>query len=132
MVFVGNAINYMALIILVVAAIKMIVILVSPKAWLNIVVKKVWAKPILTMIITLILAGVSLYYLIGAGITIAEIFAVMLFMSLLAAVGVAVYAKEMLGSANKLLANRNILKKSWLYIIIWIALIVWGFYALFS
>jgi len=132
MVFVGNAINYMALIILVVAAIKMIVILVSPKAWLNIVVKKVWAKPILTMIITLILAGVSLYYLIGAGITIAEIFAVMLFMSLLAAVGVAVYAKEMLGSANKLLANRNILKKSWLYIIIWIALIVWGFYALFA
>ena len=112
--------------------IKMIVILISPKAWLNGVVKKIWGKPVLMMIVCLILAGISLYYLTVAGITIVEIFAVMLLFTLLIAVGVAVYAKEIVGLAGKLLANRNILKKSWLYIIIWIALIVWGFYALFA
>ena len=131
MVFTGSAIEYMALIFLAVATLKMIVILISPKVWMNGVVKKVWGKPVLMMIVCLILAGVSLYYLTVAGITIVEIFAVMLFFSLLAAVGVAVYAKEVIGLANKLM-NRSILKKSWLYIIIWIALIAWGFYALFA
>ena len=47
------------------------------------------------------------------------------------AVGVAVYAKEVLGVARKLLKDRKIIKRSWLYLILWIALMIWGFKELF-
>lgn len=117
-------IEIMALIIAVAAAIKILVILVSPKLWVNLV-KKVWFSPLLIGILSLVLAIISLYYLIQAGITIVQIFAVMLFISLLAAVGVAVYSKEVVGIAVKLLKDRNILKKAWFYIIIWIVLLIW-------
>jgi len=131
MVFESNAINILALIFLAVVTIKLVVILISPKAWMNGVVKKVWAIPMLTGIVSLILAVVSLYYLLGAGITIVEIFAVMVFFSLLAAVGISVYYKDVMALAAKLMKDKAIIKKSWLYILIWIALVAWGFYALF-
>ncbi len=130
MAFTGTSVEILALIFLIVASIKTVVILIKPSAWLNGVVKKVWAKPRLMMIISLILSVVVLYYLIQS-VTIVEIFAVILFLSLLAAVGISVYYKEMISLAQKLMKDRTIIKKSWLYIIIWIALIIWGFYALF-
>lgn len=126
----GNPVQVMALIILVVAAIKIIIILINPSIWMNSVVKRVWAKPILMMIISLILAVVSLMYLLQE-VTIVQIFATMLFISLLAAVGISVYSNEVLSLAEKLMKDKSIVKKSWLYLIIWIALIIWGFYALF-
>lgn len=131
MVFTGTAIEILALILIIVAAIKIIVILVSPKTWANMVVKKVWQSPDLMIVVSLILAAGVLYLLINAGITIVEIFAVMLFVSLLAAVGVAIYSKEVVSVAQKLLKDRNIVKRSWLYIIIWIALLIWGLKELF-
>lgn len=131
MVFTGSAIEILALILIVVAVVKIVIILISPKIWADLVVKKLWASSGLVMIISLILAVWVLYLLLNAGITIVEIFAVMLFLSLLAAVGVAVYSKEIVGVAQKLLKDRNIVKKSWFYILIWVVLLVWGLKELF-
>ncbi len=131
MVFTGTSVEILALIFLVAAAIKILVILISPKSWSDLVVKKVWKNSNLMMIVSLILAAAVLYLLLGAGITITEIFAVMLFLSLLAAVGVAIYAREVVSVAQRLLKDRNIVKKSWLYILIWIILILWGLKELF-
>ena len=61
-----------------------------------------------------------------------QIFAVMLFVSLLAALGIAAYSKEVVGLAEKLMKDKKILKKSWFYLLIWIALVVWGLAALLS
>jgi hypothetical protein len=119
-------IEIMALIILVVATIKILIILVNPKTWVG-VIDRVWASPALMMIVSLILAAISLYYLLQEGITIVQIFAVMLFMSFLIAIGVSVYVKEILSMSKKLLKDRSIIKRSWLYLLIWIVLIVWGF-----
>jgi len=131
MVFdIGSPIDVMALIVLLVVSIKIVVILIKPNAWVNFTTK-VWAKPKLLMIVSLILAALSLMYLIGAGVTIVHIFATMLFIALLGAVGVAIYSKEVVSLAQKLMKDKTIIKKSWLYIAIWIALIIWGFYALF-
>jgi len=125
-----TSIEWMALIFLVVVSIKILVILINPKIWMNSVVKKIWNAPILAGFICLILALVVLYYLLLGGISLLEIFAVMLFVGLLAGVGISIYSKEMVGFADKLM-KKKFLKKSWLYILIWIILIIWGIYEIF-
>jgi|SaaInlV_200m_DNA_2_1039689.scaffolds.fasta_scaffold00689_7 hypothetical protein len=120
----------MALIFMAIAAIKIIVILISPGKWNN-VIKTTWANSGLIMGISLILAAASLYYLIQGGITIIQIFAVLLFLTFLMASGIAIYKKEVIKLADKLMKDKKIIKKSWLYILIWIALIIWGAKTLF-
>ena len=122
-------VEIMALILIAVSAVKIIVILIKPSAWMNGVVKKVWAKPMLAMVISLILAGIALYYLLQE-LTIVQILAATLFVALLMAVGIGIYSKEMLSAAGKLM-KQGIVKKSWLYIIIWIILLGWGAKELF-
>lgn len=123
-------IEIMALIIVVCGAIKIIVILTKPRSWIN-VINVAYEKPAVTMIIALLLAIIVLKYLL-AELTIVHIFAVMLFMALLMAIGVASYAKEMTTMVNKLLKDRNVLKKGWLAITIWAVLIIWVLYAIFA
>lgn len=122
-------IEIMALIIAVFAAIKILVILINPKSWMN-VVKTVYGNPILTTIISLVLAVVVLNYLL-VELTIVQIFAVMLFLSLLMVIGIAAYSKDILQLASKLLEDREVLKKAWLAIIVWVILIVLVLYTLF-
>ena len=71
-----------------------------------------------------------LYYLLQE-ITIVQIFAVMLFIALMAAMGISAYAREFVPLAKKLLKDRNILRKAWLLIVIWIILLIWAFKELF-
>ena len=126
----SNLTHILALIFIVVAAVKIIVILSKPSAWSK-VVKKVWKNSNLIMIICLVLAIIVLSGLIAQGMTILQIFSVMLFVSLLAGVGIAMYSKDIVNASQRLLRDRNIVKKSWLYILIWIILLVWGLKELF-
>ena len=123
-------IEIIALIIILVSAIKIIVILAKPKAWADLV-KKIWANPMVTSIISLILAAVVLYYLIWIeGLTIVQILAVTAFVALLMAVGLGIYAKEVVSMATKML-KKGIMKRAWFYTLLWVALLVWGAYELF-
>ncbi len=124
-------IEIIALILIIVSAIKIVVILVNPKSWADIV-KKLWANPIITSIISFILAAIVLYYLVWIeGITIVQILAVTAFVALLMAVGIGIYAKEVISMSTKML-KKGILKKAWLYTIIWILLLIWGAKELFT
>ena len=128
---VSGAVETLALIFMVVAAVKIIVLLVNPKSWIGLI-KKVWDNSVLTMVISLILAAVVLYYLvIEGGVGIVQILAVSLFMALLAGVGISSYSKEVTKLAIKLLKDKDVLKKSWVYIVIWVLLLIWGFRELF-
>jgi len=122
-------IEIIALIIIIISAIKIIVILANPKAWADLV-KKVWVNPMVMSIVSLILAAIVLYYLIQSGLTIVQILAVTAFVGLLMAVGIGIYANEVISMATKML-KKGILKKAWLYTLLWVALIVWGAYELF-
>ena len=123
-------IEIIALILIIVSAIKIIVILANPKSWADIV-KKIWANPMVTSIISLILAAIVLYYLVWVeGITIVQILAVTGFVVLLMAVGIGMYATEMISMATKML-KKGVLKKAWLYTLIWIVLLIWGAKELF-
>jgi len=124
-----NAIAILATILLVVSAIKILVILIKPKAWGK-VVKVVYGKPMLTMILSLILAVIVLNYLL-AEVTIVQIFAVMVFVALLAAMSLSVYAKEIIPTAVKMLNEKNFMRKAWLPIIVWVILLIWLFISLF-
>ena len=118
-----------ALIVLIAIAIKILVVLISPKSWLNLV-GKIWKLPILTMIVSLILSGIVLYYLLQE-ISIVQIFGVLLFIALISAATMAVYIKEVLPFVQKMLKDRSFLRKAWLPILIWIILIIWALKELF-
>ncbi|MBS3079450.1 hypothetical protein J4218_04970 [Candidatus Pacearchaeota archaeon] len=120
----------LALIFIVIASIKLLVILIKPSAWLKIV-KKVWKNSTHVMIVCLVFVALVLYLLILDGITIIQIFAVMVFVSLLAGVGIAMYSDSIVNLAQRLLRDRHIVKKSWLFILIWVFLILWGLKELF-
>lgn len=122
-------IEIFALIVLVAIAIKMLVILISPKSWLSFA-GKIWKLPILVMVVSLILAGVVFYYLIQE-INLVQIFAVMLFIALISAATMAVYAKEFLAVAQKIVKDRSFLKRAWLPILIWVILAIWAAEELF-
>jgi len=127
-----GAVEWMALILIIVSAVKILVILIKPRAWYDSVVKPVWKNPMITMVVCLILAAVALYYLVLSGITIVQILAVMLFFALFAAIGISIYQKEVLSLADKMLKDKTLVKKSWLYIILWIVLLGWGAKVLFG
>jgi len=126
-----GVIGILALIVAVIAAVKILVLLIKPKAWLDSVVKPIYSIPALTIIVSLVLAGFVLNYLLNAGFTIVDIFAVMAFFSLLMAISFAAYAKDTIVWAGKLLKDKRVIKKAWLAILIWVVLIVWVLYSLF-
>ena len=119
-------IEWIALILIVISAIKIIVILVNPGAWNAKVVKKVWANPNLAMVVSLVLAAIVLYYLLQGGLTIVQILAVTLFVALLIGSGMAGYKNELIAMADKMLKDKSMIKKSWLYIVVWVILLAWG------
>ena len=124
-------IQIMALIVALLGAIKLIVVLMSPKAWIDKVVKPIYANPMVTTIIALIIGGISLWYLLKE-LTIVYIFAVMLFVMSLMLLGFSAYSKEAIAMAQKVLKDKDAIKKAWLPIIIWILLLIWVFYTLFA
>ena len=112
-----STVELFALILALIVAVKLIVVLINPVAWFNFA-KKIWKAPTLMMVVSLVFSSVVLYYLLQSGFTIVDIFAVMLFFALLAAVGVAVYSKELMEFAGKLTKDKKPVKKSWLYILL--------------
>jgi len=123
-------IEIFAAIVIILGIIKLIVMLISPGSWFNFT-KKIYSKPQVTSVISLILAGIVLFYLISAGISIIDIFAVMLFFILLVLVGVSQYAHALINwfSSRDL---KTVLKEQWVFVLIWILLLIWGLVELIS
>lgn len=118
---VSGILENLALILIVLALVKMLIILINAKLWMSFV-QKMYSNVLLLQLIFLILAAVVLYYLLAAGIGIVPIMAVSLFVSLLIGVGIAPYAKGMF----KLLKLREIWSSQWFYVVLWLVLIVWA------
>jgi hypothetical protein len=122
MAIVPISLQTLALILIVITIIKLVVILVKPKAWAGIT-KGILNKPIITMIVGLVLAYLSLDILREAGISYVQILAVMFFLAMLMIMSYASYAREFLSLTNKVL-RKGVLKRSWLPLLVWLALIV--------
>src|SRR3989338_4532993 len=96
-----NPIGIMALFIALFALIKIIVLLINPKHWMK-VVRFIYGNPKTTSVISLILAAITLYYLLQQ-LTIVHIFAVILFLWLLMILCMSAYSKETMIWTDKML-----------------------------
>ncbi len=127
-----TAIEVMALILALFSAVKLVAILLKPKFWMDNVAKKLWARPGIVSLVSLVIAAISLMFLLKE-LTVVQIFAVMFFFTGLMAMGFAPYSKDMLALIEERMAkDRDILKKNWLAIIVWSVLIIWVLCALFA
>ncbi len=125
-----DVLDVLAAIVIFAGIIKLIFLVVSPKTWFNFA-RKVHLRPKVTSLVALVLAAVVLYYLINAGMTIIHIFAVMLFVSLIAVIGISMYADNVIKFYLKK-GPEAIFKEQWLLALVWVLLTVWGLIALFS
>ena len=108
---------------IVILAVKLSVLLIKPKSWLDLV-DKIYINPIVTMIVYAILAYLTLDILISSGITYVQIFAVTVFIVFLMGMSITIYWKDMSKLADKLLKNKHFWRKAWFPALIWVLLAV--------
>jgi hypothetical protein len=125
-----TAVETIALVLIIFSAIKITVLLVSPKSWMNFS-KGVYAKPGVTSFAAFVLAAIVLYYLLQAGFGIIDILAVTAFVALLIMIGLAKEVKPLLKKYDAMVRKGNLWKEYWFYTLIWVALLVWGVKELF-
>ncbi|MEE8077196.1 MAG: hypothetical protein V3T60_16430 [Candidatus Binatia bacterium] len=107
--------------------VKLVVVTVKPGLWMK------WAKGILKneLLITLIyfVFAVIVGYYIFAELTVVQVAAVTLWVSMLIGIGFIPYSKILLKTSDELLSVG--ISKTWLSMLIWAVLAVWVLYAVF-
>jgi len=124
-----SPIEIIASIIVIAGLVKFIILMIAPNSVMNFA-KKVYAAPQLMMWSAVILASIVLYYLLQSGMSIVQILAVTAFAVLLIVVSIAPYAQELLKWIIKRKMSR-FMQEQWLTLVLWTALLVWGFIELF-
>jgi len=124
-----TALETIALAFIVLSLTKLIIVIVNRNSWLKLT-NKIYNKPIQTTIILALLGILILFYLVQE-LSIVQIIATMAFASIIFGLGFLQYPKEM----HKL--SMKLLKKKFspgiiVYILIWIALILWAAITIFS
>jgi len=114
----------LAAILILLSLVKLAVVLLNPRAWLGFA-KRLYANPPVTSIVSLVMAGVILYLLIQSGLDIVQILAVCLFVVFLMVVGVAPHAPHLFAWLETQ-DVKQLIKRQWLYVSVWLALLVWG------
>jgi hypothetical protein len=119
-----GTLEILSLMLITIAIIKVIVFIVNPSFWYSFV-EKLYARPRVTSIVSLLLAGLVLYLLIISGVTVTEILAVSLFIMLLIVTGIAKYADIIIAWSREQ-GIVFIVKELWLYTLVWLLLLAWG------
>ncbi len=126
-----TSVEIIALVLIAIVAVKMLVLVSKPMAWMKFA-KAIYKKPKVTQFIGAILAGVILYCLIVSGMTIVQILAVSLFMAMMFMIGLAGDIGPFIKKYDAQIKAGKLWKKHWFYTLIWIALLVWGALVLFN
>jgi len=126
-----NAINNIALIIIVFSVIKMLVLLIKPIAWMNFA-KGVYVKPAVVKIVAFILLGVVFYYLhYVSAISVVQILAVTAFVALMFMIGLATEFEFFVKKFQALIKKGKLWKQYRLYTLLWLVLLGWAIKELF-
>jgi len=123
-------VEIIALVMIVLAVIKIAVLLVNPKSWMNFA-KGIYSKPNVTSLVAFVFAAIVLYYLLQSGITIVEILAVTAFVTLLMVFGLAKEVGPLMKHFEAIIKKGNFWKDYWFYTLIWVILLAWGVKELF-
>ena len=124
-----TSVEIIALVVIVASAIKILVLAIDPKAWLN-MAKKLYSRPKLVGFFAFVLAAIVLNYLLSE-ISIVQVIAVMAFTSLMLLVGLAHDIIPLIKKYESLVKKGSILKRYWFYTIVWIALMLWALAEIF-
>ena len=124
-------VEWMAIIVAVLAAVKLIVIWRSPKFWMKNVDAPIFRNKNPTMVISLILTIGSLFYLTQE-LTIVQIFGTLFFFASISLLSATAYNRELSAFTQSIMKKGNVLKRAWLSVVIWIILIVWALRVLFA
>ena len=124
-----NSIEIIALILISIAVIKIILLLYKPEMWFGIV-GKIYLLPQLISLVALASSLIVLYFLVNSGISIVEILAVCFFIALLMVMALANYAHELLVWLKQQDAG-ELVKRTWMYMVVWLFLLTWGVKELF-
>jgi len=124
-------VEIIALVMIIFSAIKILVLLVNPKSWMNFV-KGFYKNPGLVKVFGFILAIIVFYYLYYiSGITIVQILAVTAFIALFVLIGIAGETEELIKKYQGMIKKGKLWKRYWFYTLLWIILLVWGVKELF-
>jgi hypothetical protein len=126
-----NSTQIIALIFIIISLIKIVIISFNKKFWINNITKRVLKNSHTFSFICLILSLIVLYYLLKE-LTITQIIASMTLAVLLIGFGILTHIKELSISIEKIQRDKNIIKKSLIYIIIWLIILLWGLKEIFS
>jgi len=116
-------VEIIALIVAVIGLVKLAVIVTQPKSWLSLV-KKVYAKPQVTMAVSLVLALIIIKYLLQE-MTIVQVFAAMGLVMAITAASFAAFGKEIIDFAETIFKKKNLIAQAWPLISVWTILIIW-------
>ena len=126
-----TSVEIIALILIIASAIKMLVLLVNPKAWMNFA-KGIYSKPGAVKFVGLILAVIVFYYLYYvSGITVVQILAVTVFVALLLMIGLADEVDDLMKKYQGMIKRGKLWQKYWFYTLLWLILLGWGVKELF-
>jgi len=117
-------VEIIAWIVIIGALVKMIILAISPKTWMNFV-KKYSAKVAIIQLVSFILAAVVLYFLLEE-LTIVQIVAVVAFTGLLIMFGLATHIDYLLKKYRAQIKNGTMWKENGLYALVWLILLVWA------
>ncbi len=127
-------VEIIALVFVVLSVIKLVVLSVSPKAWYgpsNPIVSLIWNK-VSAAVLSLVIGAVVLFYLL-AEISIVQVFATIVFAFLLAILTISPDIKKLFETlTTHLEKEKNFLSKYWLSAIVWIGLMIWVVWEIFS
>ena len=124
-----SVIEWFVLVFAILVIIKILICSFDPKAWLKFA-KGIYKNGIVLFIVELILAAILFYYLFME-LSIIYIMAVIVLGALLTGMSFAIYNKDSMSFAGKILKGKTILNKAWLPILIWLALSIWVLVELF-
>ena len=119
-----SVIKVLAGLLIVLAAVKLAIVFVSPQVWMRFM-KRIYAVPVLTSIVALILAALVLYLLLQSGLSIVQVLAVTVFVSLLLVAGGAPFSKQLIDWLETQSLS-TILRAQWVYVFVWMGLLAWG------
>ncbi|MEX0920117.1 MAG: hypothetical protein WDZ69_00870 [Candidatus Pacearchaeota archaeon] len=124
-------VEIIALVFAVIVALKLIVLSIRPMAWYDSVAKKFLGHNELKTVFSVILGAIILYYLLTE-LTIVQVFAAFAFVWVLMVIWFQTYSKEIGVFVKKAYQDKNMIKRNWLSLIIWAALVVWVLWVLFT
>ena len=126
-----STLTILAVILSLVIIVKISIVFIYPHGWFR-VVDALFRHTIIITIVYAVLTAIVGYYILR-NFNIVHVAAVMLFASLLIGLALIPFSESILSIREELLGSRlDILRKTWLSLLIWIALAVWTLYEVFS